>query len=104
MQKLKKLPAVEVEGKNNNQLGMKASQEFLEAERGISPLQPASFPMPVEDMSQGFSSRFWLAPMGHSTIPQPIKCYKAWRPKTQILKFIKAVIANQAKFSDAPWG
>ena len=94
------LPAVEVEGKNNNQLGMKVSQEFLEAGVGFPPYN-LRHSYARRGYEQGFPPEFLARSMGHS-YDVHTKIYKAWSGEDSDIKIYKAVIAKQAKFSAAP--
>lgn len=70
------LPGVEIKGKNNNQLGMKVSQEFREA--GIEfPPYNLRHAYARRGYEQGFPPEFLARSMGHS-YDVHTKSYKAW--------------------------
>ena len=100
--KVVQLPAVQVEGKNNNQLGMKISQEFREAGVGFPPYN-LRHAYARRGYEQGFPPEFLARSMGHS-YDVHTKVYKAWLGEDSDLKIYKAVMAKTAKFSAAPEG
>ncbi|MEB3359177.1 MAG: integrase [Synechococcales bacterium] len=94
------LPAIKVEGRNNNRLGMAISQKFRQKNLGFIPYALRHC-YARRGFEEGYPPDFLAVSMGHS-LQVHLKIYRAWWGEDAYMKVFKDIRAKRRARADTP--